>query len=103
MMTAGVVSRPICKIQVNPVGKRVPPRCERLSAAEQRLLDELLVKDREGTISTAEKIRLNQLVAHAERLMLATAKSRPPGSAIGKLRIVEQDESHLDDFGEYMP
>jgi hypothetical protein len=29
--------------------------------------------------------------------------SRRPGSAIGKLTIVEDDEAHLDDFQEYMP
>jgi antitoxin (DNA-binding transcriptional repressor) of toxin-antitoxin stability system len=29
--------------------------------------------------------------------------SRRPGSAIGRLTIVEEDDSHLDDFREYMP
>lgn len=29
--------------------------------------------------------------------------SRRPGSAIGKLTIVEDDEAHLEDFREYMP
>lgn len=28
---------------------------------------------------------------------------RRPGSAVGKLSIVEDDDTHLDDFREYMP
>jgi antitoxin (DNA-binding transcriptional repressor) of toxin-antitoxin stability system len=31
------------------------------------------------------------------------SKSRQPGSAVGKLTIVKDDNSHLDDFQEYMP
>jgi antitoxin (DNA-binding transcriptional repressor) of toxin-antitoxin stability system len=30
-------------------------------------------------------------------------KSRQPGSAIGKLRIIEEDDDHLKDFKEYIP
>lgn len=30
-------------------------------------------------------------------------RQRQPGCAIGKLRIIEDDESHLNDFREYMP
>lgn len=30
-------------------------------------------------------------------------RPRRPGSAIGKLTIVEDDDVHLDDFKEYMP
>ncbi len=30
-------------------------------------------------------------------------KPRQPGSAIGKLTIVEEDEAHLRDFEEYIP
>lgn len=30
-------------------------------------------------------------------------RARRPGSAVGKLRIIEEDDSHLDDFREYMP
>lgn len=29
--------------------------------------------------------------------------SRQPGSAVGKLAIVEDDDVHLEDFREYMP
>jgi antitoxin (DNA-binding transcriptional repressor) of toxin-antitoxin stability system len=28
---------------------------------------------------------------------------RQPGTAIGKLTIIEDDDSHLEDFREYMP
>ncbi len=28
---------------------------------------------------------------------------RKPGSAVGKLRIIEDDDEHLEDFKEYMP
>jgi antitoxin (DNA-binding transcriptional repressor) of toxin-antitoxin stability system len=28
---------------------------------------------------------------------------RKPGIAIGKLKIIEDDDAHLDDFKEYMP
>jgi antitoxin (DNA-binding transcriptional repressor) of toxin-antitoxin stability system len=30
-------------------------------------------------------------------------KARQPGSAIGQLKVVEEDNVHLDDFREYMP
>lgn len=32
-----------------------------------------------------------------------TRAARQPGSAIGKLLILEEDENHLKDFEEYMP
>ncbi len=33
----------------------------------------------------------------------AVRKARQPGSAVGKLTIVEEDDTHLEDFKEYMP
>jgi len=54
--------------------KFVPPRPERLSAAKQRRLDQLLEKNSEGTITRNEKAKLEQLVAEAEQLMVANAK-----------------------------
>ena len=53
---------------------QVPPKVERLPAAKQRRLDNLLVKNSEGTITTREAQLLEQLVAEAERLMVANAK-----------------------------
>ena len=32
-----------------------------------------------------------------------TRKARQPGSAIGKLTVVEDDDAHLEDFKEYVP
>jgi hypothetical protein len=54
--------------------KTGPPRIERLPAAKQRRLDALLDKNSEGTITSRERLRLEQLVAEAERLMVANAK-----------------------------
>ncbi len=34
---------------------------------------------------------------------VSTANARKPGSAAGKLTIVEEDDAHLRDFQEYMP
>jgi antitoxin (DNA-binding transcriptional repressor) of toxin-antitoxin stability system len=34
---------------------------------------------------------------------IAKTGPRQPGSAIGKLTIVEDDDAHLEDFREYMP
>jgi hypothetical protein len=50
------------------------PRTEKLPAAKQRRLDELLDKNSEGTITARERARLEQLVAEAEQLMVANAR-----------------------------
>ena len=47
---------------------------ERLPSDDQRLLDDLLDKNSEGTITPDEEVRLQELVAKAERLMIANAK-----------------------------
>jgi len=54
--------------------KPIPPRIERFPAAKQRRMDELLDKNSQGTITPEEKARLEELVAEAERLMVANAK-----------------------------
>jgi hypothetical protein len=54
--------------------KRHPLELERFPTAKQRRLDDLLDKNSEGTISPQEKVRLEKLVAEAERLMVANAK-----------------------------
>jgi hypothetical protein len=51
-----------------------PPKLRRFPAAKQRRLDELLEKNSEGTITPRQKARLEQLVAEAERLMVANGK-----------------------------
>ena len=53
--------------------KRLPPKLKKLPAAKQRRLDELLEKNSEGTITPAEKTRLEKLVAEAEQVMVANA------------------------------
>jgi hypothetical protein len=52
----------------------VPPRVHKFPAAKQRRLDELLEKNSEGTITSKEKGRLEQLVAEAEQLMVINAR-----------------------------
>ena len=54
--------------------KPLPPRLKTFPAAKQRVLDRLLEKNSEGTISASERNRLQQLVDEAERLMVANAK-----------------------------
>jgi hypothetical protein len=52
----------------------IPPPIECFAAAKQGRLDRLLDKNKEGTITVAEKAELNALVAEAEELMVANAK-----------------------------
>ena len=51
-----------------------PPRIARFPMAKQRGLDQLLEKNREGTITSKEKAKLEQLVKEAEQLMVSNAK-----------------------------
>ncbi len=53
--------------------------------------EELLITERNRPVA--------RLVAERQ----SPAKPRRPGSAVGKLVIVEDDDSHLEDFREYMP
>ena len=59
---------------VKAMNKHVPPKPRKFPAAKQRRLDELLEKNSEGTITLAEKMRLERLVAEAEQFMVANAK-----------------------------
>ena len=54
--------------------KDLSPKVKEFSATKQRRLDELLEKNSEGTITPAEKVRLEQLVVEAEQLMVANAQ-----------------------------
>ena len=51
-----------------------PPKVQRFPAAKQRRLDQLLEKNSEGTITAKERAALEQLVAEAERLMVANGR-----------------------------
>lgn len=72
--------------------KPVPPKLRKFPAAKQRKLDELLEKNSEGTITLAEKARLEELVAEAEHWMVCNSKllakfsqlasQRPPTGAL---------------------
>ena len=53
---------------------RVPPRLKKFPVLRQRRLDELLDKNAEGTITPAERAKLEQLVAEAEQVMVDNAK-----------------------------
>jgi hypothetical protein len=53
---------------------RVLPKLKKLPAAKQRRMDELLERNSEGTITPAEKVKLEQLVAEAEQLMGENAR-----------------------------
>lgn len=50
-----------------------PPRVQKLSAAKQWRLDELLNKNSESTISDQERRSLEELVGEAEQLMVENA------------------------------
>ncbi len=56
------------------MSKHLPPKLSQLSAAKQRTMDRLLEKNSDGTITPAEKVRLEKLVEEAERLMVINAK-----------------------------
>jgi hypothetical protein len=51
-----------------------PPKIQRFPPSKQRRMDELLEKNSEGRITPKEKLRLQALVAEAERLMVANSK-----------------------------
>lgn len=57
-------------------------------------------------MSPGEEYLITQLGRPVARLVAelpGTRKPRRPGSAVGKLTVVEEDDSHVDDFEEYMP
>jgi hypothetical protein len=54
--------------------KPILPKPVKFAAAKQRRLDQLLEKNSEGTLTSKEKAKLEQLVAEAEQLMVANAK-----------------------------
>ena len=48
-------------------------------------------------------IQNNQPVARLIRQPASLPIPRTPGSAIGKIKIISEDDEHLEDFKEYMP
>jgi hypothetical protein len=61
-------------IHLQPMKKTAPPKIKKFPAAKQRLLDQLLDKNSEGTITSGERAKLEQLVDQAEHLMVSNAK-----------------------------
>jgi len=53
--------------------------------------EELLITERDQPVA--------RLIAESSKVR----KPRQPGSAIGTLTIIKDDDAHLDDFKEYMP
>jgi antitoxin (DNA-binding transcriptional repressor) of toxin-antitoxin stability system len=47
-------------------------------------------------------LQQGQPVARLVAEPVPALKSRQPGSAVGKLRIIQEDDEHLEDFKEYM-
>ncbi|MEI8372158.1 MAG: hypothetical protein WCJ35_04890 [Planctomycetota bacterium] len=58
--------------------------------AELKPGEELLIVENDQPVA--------RLVAEPD----SPVKSRQPGSAVGKLRIIEDDDEHLEDFKEFM-
>ena len=66
----------------------------------QRRLSELIT-----TLIPGEELRITRddwIIATLVRLPEPSQEPRKPGSAIGKLTIVSDDDEHLKDFEEYM-
>lgn len=57
-------------------------------------------------LEPGEEVRITEDHRTVARLVGEPAhdrRPRRPGSAIGKLVVLEDDDQHLDDFREYMP
>ena len=57
-------------------------------------------------LKPGEELVIIQQDRPVARLVAEPSKTRvprQPGSAIGKLTVVEEDDAHLEDFKEYMP
>ena len=55
------------------------PETKKFPAAKQRVLDQLLAKNSEGTIAPKERAKLSELVDEAERLMVENARRLAAG------------------------
>jgi hypothetical protein len=72
--------------------KAIPPKLRKFPTIKQHRLDQLLEKNSEGIIGDKEKADLARLVAEAQELMIANAKTlvrfskkeapRPPAGAV---------------------
>jgi len=71
-----------------------------LEEAQQRL-PELIQSMTPG--ETLQITKNDQPVAHLVKQSPPSRQPRKPGSAIGKLTIVAEDDEHLEHFKDYMP
>jgi len=76
----------IVRVSLNEAQARLPELVKGLASG-----DEVLITDGDEPVA--------RLVGQGRR----TDRTRQPGSAKGKLRILVEDDAHLDDFKDYMP
>ncbi len=76
----------IVRVSLNEAQARLPELVKGLASG-----DEVLITDGDEPVA--------RLVGQGRR----TDRMRQPGSAKGKLRILVEDDAHLDDFKDYMP
>ncbi len=67
----------------------------------QKNLAEVIANLHPGEV--VQIISANKIVAHLTGEQNIPHRTRQPGSAIGTLKIVADDEEHLQDFRDYMP
>lgn len=71
----------------------------RISLVEAQLrLAELI-----GSLQPGEEVQIFSGDRTVARLISELQPPRQPGSAIGTLTILPEDETHLEDFRDYMP
>lgn len=74
----------------------------RITLAEAQLrLPELIANLQPG--EAVEILKGDRTVARLIGELQPPRKPRQPGSAIGTLTIISEDETHLEDFQDYMP
>jgi len=93
---SAILSRKRSRIRAQPMITQVPlgEAVDRLPELVRRLApgDEIVITDHDEPVARL----IGQAKTNARR-------SRVPGSAKGRLVVVQEDEDHLDDFADYMP
>ena len=77
----------ITQVPLGEAQHRLPELVRRLAPG-----DEIVITDHDEPVARL----IGQATTNARR-------SRVPGSAKGRLVVVQEDEDHLDDFADYMP
>jgi antitoxin (DNA-binding transcriptional repressor) of toxin-antitoxin stability system len=74
----------------------------RITIAEAQLhLPELIARLQPG--EAVQIFSEERLVARLVAELSSAQKPRQPGSAVGMLTILSDDQEHLENFGDYMP